>query len=131
MALTQQQARELRDVIDGRRSVLVGELQRSADKVRGEDQREAVAGSAPDPGDESVATLFADLDHADISRDVAELRSLEAARSRMDEGRYGICSSCGIEIPFARLKANPGAERCIACQEKYEKTYAQPTGTSL
>ena len=131
MALTQQQAKDLRNVIDGRRSALIGELQRAADRVRGEDQHETLAGSAPDAGDESVAALIADLDHADISRDVAELRTLEAARHRMDEGSYGICIDCGIEIPFARLKANPGAERCIACQEKYEKLYAQPTGTSL
>src|SRR5262245_33035185 len=131
MALTQQQTKELRKFIDGRRDTLVGELQRAAERVRGEDQHEATAGPAPDAGDESVATLIADLDHADISRDVAELRTLEAARHRMDEGSYGVCINCGVEIPFARLKANPGAERCIACQEKYEKTYALPTGTSL
>ncbi|HYG55818.1 MAG TPA: TraR/DksA family transcriptional regulator [Burkholderiales bacterium] len=130
MALTHEQTQELRTFIDGRRTTLVAELQRGTDRVR-EDQHEAIAGPAPDPGDESVATLIADLDHADVARDVAELRSLDAACDRMQEGSYGVCADCGIDIPFARLKANPSAERCIDCQSKFEKTYAQPTGTSL
>lgn len=130
MALNDNQAKELAKVIDGRRAVLIADLQRGTERVR-EDDHDTVAGTVPDPGDESVAALIADLDHADVSRDVAELRSLEAARSRMEDGSYGVCSSCGIDIPFARLQANPSAERCITCQEKFEKTYAQQTGTSL
>jgi len=130
MALTQNQERELAKAIDGRRATLISELQQGTERVR-EDQHDAIAGTVPDAGDESVAALIADLDHAEVSRDVAELRSLEAARSRMKEGSYGVCSTCGIDIPFARLQATPSAERCITCQEKYEKTYAQPTGSSL
>jgi len=130
MALTENQAQELARAIEGRRSTLIAELQRGTERVR-EDNHDVVAGTVPDPGDESVAALIADLDHADVSRDVAELRSLEAARGRMQEGRYGVCIDCGIDIPFARLQATPSAERCIACQEKYEKTYATPGGSSL
>jgi len=130
MALTQDQAQELARAIEGRRSTLIAELQRGTERVR-EDDHDTVAGTVPDPGDESVATLIKDLDHADVSRDVAELRSLEAARGRMQEGSYGVCIDCGIDIPFARLQATPSAERCIACQEKYEKTYATPGGSSL
>ena len=130
MALTDHQAKQLAQVIDSRRAVLIADLQRGTERVR-EDEHETIAGKVPDPGDESVAALIADLDHADVSRDVAELRSLEAARIRMTEGSYGVCSSCGVDIPFARLQAAPSAERCITCQEKFEKTYAQTTGSSL
>lgn len=31
-----------------------------------------------------------------------------------------ICSECGATIPFARLEAEPTAERCIDCQGKLE-----------
>jgi len=130
MALTQNQTKELREKIDGRRAALSAELQRDNERVR-EDTHEEIAGKVPDPGDQSVATLIADLDHADLSRDAAELRALDAARERMQEGRYGVCVDCGGDIPFARLQANPGAERCITCQEKYEKTYAQQVGPTL
>src|SRR5688572_26046667 len=130
MALTQTQAQELARAIAGRRSTLIAELQRGTERVR-EDDHDTVAGTVPDPGDESVATLIKDLDHADVSRDVAELRSLEAARGRMQEGSYGVCIGCGADIPFARLQAAPSAERCIECQENYEKTHAHARGSSL
>jgi len=130
MALTENQAQELARAIDGRRSTLITELQSGTERVR-EDNHDVIAGSVPDPGDESVAALIADLDHADVARDVAELRALEAARGRLQEGSYGVCIDCGGDIPFARLQATPSAERCIACQEKYEKTYATPGGSSL
>ena len=47
---------------------------------------------------------------------------IDAALARLDIGDYGQCISCGIEIPVARLTAQPSAERCINCQEDYEKT---------
>ena len=38
---------------------------------------------------------------------------------RQDEtGRY--CTSCGIQIPAARLAAVPNAVRCISCQQERE-----------
>lgn len=36
---------------------------------------------------------------------------------RIDEGRYGICESCGIEIPTERLDAIPYARNCAPCAE--------------
>jgi phage/conjugal plasmid C-4 type zinc finger TraR family protein len=31
------------------------------------------------------------------------------------------CKDCGEPIPKKRLKAKPGAERCIGCQTNYEQ----------
>ena len=112
----------MRNLIEQRRAVLVAELREDLARVR-EDRFEDLAGAAPDRGDESVATLIADLDRADVGRDLGELRGLEAARSRLEAGSYGICIDCGRDIEFARLRANPSAERDIECQTRYEKTY--------
>ena len=60
--------------------------------------------------------MLADLSMSMVERDVRELRELEQAQQRLREGDYGICESCGIDIPFERLMASPGAIRCIACQ---------------
>ena len=130
MALTQQQTQKLHTAIEQRRKTLLSELQDDAERVR-RDRHEDLAGTAPDAGDESVAALIADLDHADMGRDLNELRELEAARSRLAEGRYGTCDDCGGEIGFERLKANPAAVRCIACQTRHEKTYGGASGASL
>ena len=130
MALTPQQTQELQATIDRRRAALVSELREDVERVR-RDRHEDLAGAAPDPGDESVATLIADLDHADVGRDLDELRGLEAARGRISDGSYGVCLECGGEIGFERLRANPSAVRCIRCQTIHEKTYAAPGGSSL
>jgi len=130
MALTQKQTQDLHATIEQRRSALLAELREDVERVR-RHRHEDLAGPAPDAGDESVATLIADLDHADVGRDLTELRGLEAARSRLAEGSYGVCADCGGDIGFERLRVNPAAVRCIQCQTAYEKTHATGTGSSL
>ena len=130
MALTIEQTEELRGMIEERRRALLAEVQEGTERAR-EDSFEDLAGTAPDAGDESVATLIGDIDHADVSRDVTELRALEAAKGRIAEGQYGVCVDCGGDIEYERLKAAPAALRCIRCQTLHEKTHASPTGSSL
>lgn len=130
MALTIEQTEELRGMIEERRRALLAEVQEGTERAR-EDSFEDLAGTAPDAGDESVATLIGDIDHADVSRDVTELRALEAAKGRIAEGQYGVCVDCGGDIEYERLKAAPAALRCIRCQTLHEKTHASATGSSL
>jgi len=130
MALTTEQTRELKSLISGRRNALIAELSEDVRKTRAERYGE-VAGEVPDHGDESVAALIADLDQAELSRDVDELRGLEAARERIAKGDYGVCVDCGRDIGFERLRAAPSAVRCIACQTLHEKTFAGPGSPSL
>ena len=42
-----------------------------------------------------------------------QLRDVEAALARMDEGSYGTCAVCGREIPLERLEAVPWTTLCI------------------
>ena len=130
MALTQQQTQTLHTAIEQRRKALLAELRDDAERVQ-RDRHEDLAGAAPDAGDESVATLIADLDQADLGRDLSELRAIEAARTRLSDGSYGICADCGGDIGYERLKANPSALRCIDCQTLHEKLYGNATGSSL
>ena len=129
MAFTDRQLQKLQTVIEQRRALLVNELREDWARVR-RDQQDLI-GSVPDTGDSSVATLIAELDKADLGRDMTELRELEAARARMAEGSYGMCIDCGREIGFERLQANPSAVRCIEDQTKYETTHGRASGPSL
>jgi len=119
MPLTREQALELCCVIDERRSALLSDLRQDMDQARADAIGE-LEGPA-DAGDESVARMIADLDQAEVSREVGELRQLEAARRRFDEGVYGVCTDCGAEIDYRRLRVHPSAIRCIHCQERFEK----------
>ncbi len=43
------------------------------------------------------------------------LNEVNAALERIDLEGFGICQSCGQEIPWTRLKVNPAATTCINC----------------
>ena len=130
MPLTDKETQELRQIVEARRGTLLAELREDAARTRDQPYAEH-AGIAPDAGDESVATLIADLEQADLTRDLDEFRALEAAREKLKSGEYGICIECGTDIGFDRLKASPSALRCIQCQERHEKTYGGTPKPSL
>jgi len=125
MPLSKNKLEVLKRQIEARRAVLQAEVHADADKARGESYAE-LSGGVADEGDESVADLMADIDNAELSRDLTELRALEAALERIADGSYGSCTDCGQDIGYERLKAEPAALRCIDCQRVHEKTFAQP-----
>lgn len=54
------------------------------------------------------------------ARESTELDAIDAALKRIEDGVYGICTDCGVEIPAARLHAAPETPRCIDCQDRHE-----------
>ena len=48
-------------------------------------------------------------------RRVIELQRIKAAFKRMDDGEYGYCVSCSIEIVQARLELDPATPLCMDC----------------
>ncbi|KVW93744.1 TraR/DksA family transcriptional regulator [Thiobacillus denitrificans] len=78
-----------------------------------------------DTGDESMANALADFNVAILDRHIQGMRDIEAAFQRIKDGEYGVCTDCGDDIDFKRLQAFPIAKRCIVCQEKREREYAQ------
>ena len=63
-----------------------------------------------------------ELEFALDEHESAELRQVNAALTRLEAGTYGFCTDCGVDIPPARIQAAPEAPRCIACQEKIERS---------
>ena len=55
------------------------------------------------------------------SQDIKRLRLIDAALSRIQNDRYGICMKCGKKIPEERLEAIPDALMCITCKTSDEK----------
>ncbi len=49
------------------------------------------------------------------ARRAGELRRIDAALARLQEGEYGWCVECGEAIDARRLKIDPAAPRCRAC----------------
>ena len=47
-----------------------------------------------------------------------ELRELDQALTRVADGSYGICVSCGLPIPHAQLELRPARTMCVSCAER-------------
>ena len=122
MPLKRRETIQLARAIEERRQALLAEIRREVARTRDE-PFEALAGATPDSGDAALADLIADVGEAEVTRDLAELRSLDAARRRLADGSYGRCLDCGADIPFERLSAELGAARCVECQQRHERTY--------
>jgi DnaK suppressor protein len=121
-AFNDEQLNQLRDRLTARAKELRDDMRREAND---REDHVDVATEAPDPGDSSFANLTVDLGNAAISRDIFEMRAIEAALARMDDGSYGECLDCSTDIPYERLQVQPTAERCTPCQEMFEKTHAE------
>ena len=50
----------------------------------------------------------------------AALRDVQNALWRIEEGRYGRCTSCGTPVGLARLEVLPQAALCMPCQPRSE-----------
>jgi RNA polymerase-binding protein DksA len=55
------------------------------------------------------------------SQELKRLKSIEAALTRIKQGKYGHCIKCGKRIPQDRLIAIPYALMCIECKSEDER----------
>lgn len=66
------------------------------------------------------------MDNADKASELEEISRAAALAAAQQRGGTTTgstyCIDCGDEIPAARRRANPYAQRCIECQSDYEKT---------
>lgn len=104
-----------------RMSVLRDEIRDTL--LRADAERYAdIAGQLREAQDQSLAELLAGVSHAEVARDVEEIRDIEAATGRLASGSYGTCVACGVAIAADRLQAYPTAKRCLTCQQQHEAT---------
>jgi DnaK suppressor protein len=52
------------------------------------------------------------------------LREIHSALKRWQDGSYGVCLECEMQINERRLDAVPWARHCLACQERLDHAVA-------
>ncbi|MDH4060668.1 MAG: TraR/DksA C4-type zinc finger protein [Aquincola sp.] len=62
-----------------------------------------------------------ELDMAMADRDIALQGQVSRALARVQAPEFGLCSDCGTAIAFDRLRLEPWAERCVACETVRER----------
>lgn len=95
-----------------------------------QDGRTADADTAQDIADRASSSYQKEFLFHQSNNERQLLQMVEGALSRIREGNFGECISCGNEINPKRLEAVPWTRHCIECQEKLEKgVLEQDTGT--
>jgi RNA polymerase-binding transcription factor DksA len=121
--LTDKQVVILSDLLNGRELALKSSIHEHIERLR-ESNPEGFSTLAGDPADQADTDLARGNENAAVVREVSELRNIEAQRWRIAKGDPGVCVDCGGPIGFERLRVQPGAARCIRCQEAHEHTHA-------
>jgi DnaK suppressor protein len=67
---------------------------------------------------DSDSSLERELAEAAIARASEAIRDIDVALARVDAGTYGLCDSCGAQIPLERLEAIPHARICVGCSSQ-------------
>ena len=109
------------------RKQLVAEQERLTELIAEHEQEleearltETAADRSPDPGNAEAGSMKFEYEkELSIERNTIDLlHKVERAIERVDAGTYGVCESCGSEIPIARLEVLPYATMCVTCASK-------------
>ena len=86
---------------------------------------EVTAGSVSQDDNKRVTNQTREVDTALTSFDQEELRRIDLALERMDDGSYGLCDACGCDIPYERLQVEPMTQHCVPCKSSWEEKQGQ------
>lgn len=107
---------QAREALKQRRSSLRGVLRGNGlvlEGLRSERESDPVDEAAEDSAEEVLEGLS--------ERERRELRDIDDALVRIEQGRFGHCARCGGAIGRHRLRAIPEARHCMACSAQVER----------
>jgi RNA polymerase-binding protein DksA len=113
------------------RTILREERQRVADAISYlheetpgslEEETEEMIGSVDNhPAETASATLDREIDYTLEENSEHVLAEIDSALTRIEQGTYGTCRTCGQPISEERLEAIPYATQCIDCKRREER----------
>jgi len=74
------------------------------------------AANFPDPNDRATQESEFSLELRTRDRERKLIKKIEEAMKNIENGDYGYCETCGVEIGIRRLEARPTATLCIDCK---------------
>jgi DnaK suppressor protein len=109
----------LQQMLLRKRHEILKEIEGSLGQSLTEDQQRRLE-SARDVGDQALMDLDRELGISLMEMRNRRRQAIDEALTRLNEGTYGICAECGIEISERRLEAVPFAKLCVECQAREE-----------
>ncbi len=109
----------LQRMLLGKRQEIMREIEGNLGQSLTEDQQRRLE-SARDVGDQALMDLDRELGISLMEMRNRRRQAIDEALTRLNEGTYGICAECGIEVSEKRLEAVPFAKLCVQCQSRQE-----------
>lgn len=116
------QLKHFRTILLAWRQQLMEEVDRTVDHMKGG------ANQFPDPADRATQEEEFSLELRTRDRERKLIRKIDSTVDRLDQGDYGFCETCGVEIGIRRLEARPTASQCVDCKTIDEMKERQLTG---
>lgn len=112
-----------RNVLQGLRARLRGDLDQMTDEALRRTQSEASGNLSNVPlhmADVGTENYDQEFTLGLIENEQATLEQVQDALARVEKGTFGRCQECQEPIAKARLQALPFAKHCIVCARKME-----------
>nr|WP_226911332.1 RNA polymerase-binding protein DksA [Gallaecimonas mangrovi] len=120
--MNEDQLAHFRKILEAWRRQLREEVDRTVTHMKDE------AANFADPADRASQEEEFSLELRTRDRERKLIKKIEKTLQIIEEGEYGFCESCGIEIGIRRLEARPTAELCIDCKTLAEIREKQMAG---
>lgn len=108
--MSEKQLAHFRDILDTLKRELMEDIERTVHTL----QDEATVFADPNDRASQESDIALELRNRDRERKL--IKKIDEALGRINDGEYGYCDSCGVEIGLKRLEARPTATLCIDCK---------------
>lgn len=108
--MSTKQLAHFRTILETLKSELMNDIERTVHTM----QDEATVFADPNDRASQETDIAIELRNRDRERKL--IKKIEDTIALIDNGDYGYCSGCGVEIGIKRLEARPTATLCIDCK---------------
>ncbi len=108
--MSDKQSEHFRQILKNWKSELMQEVDRTVSHMKDE------ASNFPDPADRATQEEEFSLELRTRDRERKLIKKIDSMLERLDQGDYGFCDACGVDIGIKRLEARPTATLCIDCK---------------
>lgn len=116
------QIAHFRQILQNWKKELMEEVDRTVHHMQDE------AANFPDPNDRASQESEFALELRTRDRERKLIKKIDESLEDLENGDYGYCEVCGIEIGIRRLEARPTATQCIDCKTLDEMKERQVKG---
>ncbi len=118
------EAQKFKKILTDRRKLILGDIGTMEAETLRKNRQDATGDLSTMPlhmADVSGDNYEQELTLGLIEAEQAEVRDIDGALKRIEDGTFGLCENCEEIIKPARLKAIPHARLCVDCKRKEEE----------